>query len=190
MKTEQPQSTLPEISVEVTEIGARYNPRDEFSTALMSLSQNVPCMICEGTQEHQPDCMAAEFQFGPPPEYNEIMLEQLHKRTIYFDPEQWRKHGHRDILDPFDTVEPKPMSEIAPELVDLIKNESSYKNDAFLQTVPDGILPLLWALRTSENVGMQLVNENGEIYDPSHPVCAERGCKEGGEALEGVESRP
>ncbi|KAL5408270.1 hypothetical protein PMIN03_006633 [Paraphaeosphaeria minitans] len=59
MKTEQPQSTLPEISVEVTEIGARYNPRDEFSTALMSLSQNVPCMICEGTQEHQPDCMAA-----------------------------------------------------------------------------------------------------------------------------------
>lgn len=56
-KTEQPRSTLPDIPTEVPEIGARNDPHDEFNTALMPLSEDLPCMICEGTQEHQPDCM-------------------------------------------------------------------------------------------------------------------------------------
>lgn len=58
-KTEQPKSTLPDIPIEVIEIGARYDSDDEFSTTMMPLSEAVPCMICEGTKEHQPDCMAA-----------------------------------------------------------------------------------------------------------------------------------
>ncbi|KAK7190221.1 hypothetical protein DPSP01_006753 [Paraphaeosphaeria sporulosa] len=189
-KTEQPQSTLPGIPTEVPDIGARYDPNDEFNAALMPLSENVPCMICGGKQEHQPDCMAADFQFGPAPEYNEAMLEELRRRVEYFDPEQWREHGHRDLLDPLNTTDPQPMSEVWPGLIDVVKNESSYENDAFLQAVPDQVLPLMWALRTSENVGMQLVNENGEIYDPSDLFCSEGGDDGSAEAMEGVELPP
>ncbi|OAG05535.1 uncharacterized protein CC84DRAFT_1258960 [Paraphaeosphaeria sporulosa] len=189
-KTEQPQSTLPGIPTEVPDIGARYDPNDEFNAALMPLSENVPCMICGGKQEHQSDCMAADFQFGPAPEYNEAMLEELRRRVEYFDPEQWREHGHRDLLDRLNTTDPQPMSEVWPGLIDVVKNESSYENDAFLQAVPDQVLPLMWALRTSENVGMQLVNENGEIYDPSDLFCSEGGDEGSAEAMEGVELPP
>ncbi|KAF2446271.1 hypothetical protein P171DRAFT_483629 [Karstenula rhodostoma CBS 690.94] len=177
-KTEQPQSPLLNISTEAPELGARYDPDDEFNTALMPLSENVPCMICEGTQDHQPGCMAAEFQFGPVPEYNEVMLEEIRRRVEYFDPEQWREHGHRDILDPIDPVGP-PEEESARDAIlglnSIIRNESSYQEDAFLHGVPDEWLPIMWALRTSENVRMQLVTENGEIYDPNHPVWDENG---------------
>jgi hypothetical protein len=41
------------------EIGARYNPHNEFTTAVLPLSANVPCMICKGTKEHDSSCMVA-----------------------------------------------------------------------------------------------------------------------------------
>ena len=87
------------------------------------------------------------------------MFEQLHKWSQHFDPEQWREHGHRDMFDPLESPEPQTYREMLPDLVKIIKHEPSYQDDPFLQAVPDQVLPLMWALRSSENVGMQLVNE-------------------------------
>jgi hypothetical protein len=53
------QQTPSEIGAEESEIEVRYDPHDEFTTALLPLSANVPCMICQGTKNHDPYCMVA-----------------------------------------------------------------------------------------------------------------------------------
>lgn len=37
-------------------------------------------------------------------------------------------------------------------MADHIRNEENYKNDAALHSVPDGLMVLLWALKTSEKI--------------------------------------
>jgi len=68
-----------------------------------------------------------------------------------FDPGPWTTH--------FVSPEPEP-EDVATQmrgLAAVIRNEDSYKQDAELQGLPDDLMMMLWAFKTSDNV--QVINE-------------------------------
>lgn len=97
--------------------------------------------------------LCVEFRDGPRPKYDHTLLSELADKVKYFDPERWREHQN--------PVEPElePFSEALAKSNEIIRREASYLNDPFLHVVPDRLLPLMWALRTSPRIQFQFMNE-------------------------------
>lgn len=58
-RTKEPKPALPLIPAKINHTEPRFVNDEEFGTALLPLSKYVPCMFCNGTKEHSPDCMVS-----------------------------------------------------------------------------------------------------------------------------------
>lgn len=92
-------------------------------------------------------------------------LTVLDYRTLadaveHFDPGPWTTHF----------VPPEPEPEDAATqmrgMAAVIRNEDSYKQDPELHGLPDDLMMMLWAFKTSENV--QVINEYVESCSRLH----------------------
>ncbi|KAF2750294.1 hypothetical protein M011DRAFT_524125 [Sporormia fimetaria CBS 119925] len=102
-----------------------------------------PCIDC-GESEHTAACQIATLTSVPA---HAIDLRQIADTVEARDPEQWREHaGPSDPLD----LDGYGLS--LAELSSIIRNEDSYKRDKGLHEVPEAVLPVMWALRTSKDI--------------------------------------
>ncbi|KAF1971886.1 hypothetical protein BU23DRAFT_600100 [Bimuria novae-zelandiae CBS 107.79] len=151
MGPRRPPSTLPEVPAGGYRIEPRFDQDNPFNT-LMPLSEDVPCLVCGGTKYHALGCLIDDIQSRPVSHYSQAMLQNMKNQVRRNDPEQWREHH-----PPQPELEPFPIA--LAESNEIIRREESYRNDSFLQTVPDMWLPLMWALQTSPNVEFQLMTK-------------------------------
>jgi hypothetical protein len=73
-----------------------------------------------------------------------------------FDPGPWTTH--------FNPIEPEPEDADTQirGMAKVIRNEDSYKDDGELHRLPDELMILLWAFKTSK--GVQVINEYVQDY--------------------------
>ena len=120
----------------------------------------LPCMDCGLDVAHTPTChigskslyilrlQLAEVISGLKPiKYNVINLHAFADATKRFDPGLWTTHF--GPLPPADPEDPKAQIK---GMADVIRNEESYQNDPELHVLPDDMMIMLWALKTSPGV--------------------------------------
>jgi hypothetical protein len=71
----------------------------------------------------------------------------LAEQVEYNDPGPWTTHW-----DPNPSPPPEDPLEEIQGMAEVIRNEESYKNDSSLHELPDELMILLWALKTSPSV--------------------------------------
>ncbi|KAI4653134.1 uncharacterized protein J4E79_008647 [Alternaria viburni] len=111
--------------------------------------EQLPCVDCGEDEGHQLDCNLGSIT----PMQNLTVLDYrtLADAVEQFDPGPWTTHF----------VPPEPEPEDAATqmrgMAAVIRNEDSYKQDAELHGLPDDLMMMLWAFKTSDNV--QVINE-------------------------------
>ncbi|KAI4681347.1 uncharacterized protein J4E84_007583 [Alternaria hordeiaustralica] len=112
--------------------------------------EQLPCVDCGEDEGHQLDCNLGNIT----PMQNLTVLDYrtLADAVEQFDPGPWTTHF----------VPPEPEPEDAATqmrgMAAVIRNEDSYKQDAELHGLPDDLMMMLWAFKTSDNV--QVINED------------------------------
>ncbi|KAI4704888.1 hypothetical protein J4E89_009473 [Alternaria sp. Ai002NY15] len=131
--TEKPVETIPE-------------PWGSYMKGL----EQLPCVDCGEDEGHLLNCNLGNII----PMQNLTVLDYrtLADAVEQFDPGPWTTHF----------VPPEPeLEDVATQmrgLAAVIRNEDSYKQDAELQGLPDDLMMMLWAFKTSDNV--QVINED------------------------------
>lgn len=65
-----------------------------------------------------------------------------------FDPGPWTTH----YVPLPEHEEPEDPAVVVKEMADIVRKEDSYKDDEALHMLPDDLMLLSWALKTSENM--------------------------------------
>ncbi|KAH8733232.1 hypothetical protein GQ44DRAFT_766285 [Phaeosphaeriaceae sp. PMI808] len=123
----------------------------EFQLSLngVDMYPGLPCMDCGEETGHKSDChIAIAFaSLKPTEKLTVIDYRRLGEAVERFDPGPWTDHcGPPPEPTPEDAkLEIQGMAEI-------IRNEESYKNDVSLHALPDQIMIIFWALKTSPNI--------------------------------------
>lgn len=136
-----------------------------FQSDLVPLSEAVPCVVCGGTRTHGYDCIVACA--SPDNSLPKNEQQQIWKPCLPVSPpsnidwrllqeqvdnsEQWP--NDLDFLQPTSSGTPAPLG-----FNETIRQLKSYRQDPVLQLVPESMLPLAWAARTSSNVKFQLLS--------------------------------
>jgi hypothetical protein len=122
----------------------------------------LPCMDCEEDIGHRWDCYvgsklstllahqsAADSSADFKPKENLTVLDYraLAESAALFDPGPWTTHQ-----GPPPQPGPEDRLEQIRGMAEVIRNESSYKEDAQLHSLPDEAMIMLWAFKTSPNV--------------------------------------
>ncbi|KAI4912959.1 hypothetical protein J4E85_010934 [Alternaria conjuncta] len=131
--TEKPVETIPE-------------PWGSYMKGL----EQLPCVDCGEDEGHLLDCNLGNII----PMQNLTVLDYrtLADAVEQFDPGPWTTH--------FVPPEPEP-EDVATQMrgmAAVIRNEDSYQQDAELHGLPDDLMMMLWAFKTSDNV--QIINED------------------------------
>jgi len=127
---------------------------------------DIPCMDCglEEVEGHTPDChINSELPLLSPTGHipsltqsigmffskNPTILDyrRLADAVERFDPGPWTTH-----FNPFPTPPPEEPEAQISGMADIIRNEDSYKNDVDLHGLPDSVMILLWAFKTSPGI--------------------------------------
>ncbi|KAI4606122.1 hypothetical protein J4E80_010330 [Alternaria sp. BMP 0032] len=131
--TEKPVETIPE-------------PWGSYMKGL----EQLPCVDCGEDEGHLLNCNLGNII--PMQNLTVIDYRTLADAVEQFDPGPWTTHF----------VPPEPeLEDVATQmrgLAAVIRNEDSYKQDAELQGLPDDLMMMLWAFKTSDNV--QVINED------------------------------
>ncbi|KAF1850832.1 uncharacterized protein K460DRAFT_423380 [Cucurbitaria berberidis CBS 394.84] len=110
----------------------------------------LPCMDCGKDEGHKWDCHIGNLE----PMKNITILDyrNLSDAVQRFDPGPWTTH-----FNPAPAPEPEDPETQMKGMAEFIRNEDSYKNDPDLHALPDDIMILLWAFKTSP--GVDLIKE-------------------------------
>ncbi|KAH6848455.1 hypothetical protein BKA58DRAFT_348979 [Alternaria rosae] len=113
--------------------------------------EQLPCADCGEDDGHLLDCNLGNI--APMQNLTVLDYRTLTDAVERFDPSPWTTHF----------VPPEPEPEDAATqmrgMATVIRNEDSYKQDPELHGLPDDLMMMLWAFKTSENI--QVINEDG-----------------------------
>ncbi|OAL50921.1 hypothetical protein IQ07DRAFT_643061 [Pyrenochaeta sp. DS3sAY3a] len=107
----------------------------------------LPCMDCGEDQGHLFDCNLGKLEKSMTRNLTILDYYNLAKETEYNDPGPWTTHW-----DPNPSPPPEDPEEVIQGMAEVIRNEESYKNDSSLHALPDELMILLWAFKTSPSV--------------------------------------
>ncbi|EUC33919.1 hypothetical protein COCCADRAFT_94777 [Bipolaris zeicola 26-R-13] len=132
-------------STTVESSAATSHARDIWSHSDLENMAKLPCIDCGDNNGHARDCNIGNLTFKE-------HLTMLDYRVLadiveQFDPGPWTTH-----FNPYREPEPEdPRVQIAG-MAEVIRNEDSYKNDPELHDLPDDLMIILWAFKTSDCV--------------------------------------
>jgi hypothetical protein len=139
-------------------------PPENASTPLKAsdMYPGLPCMDCGEESGHKWDCYVgsklstffahqasadSSTDFKPKGNLTVLDYRALAESVALFDPGPWTTHQ-----GPPPQPEPEDRLEQIRGIAEVIRNESSYKEDAQLHSLPDEAMIMLWAFKTSPNV--------------------------------------
>ncbi|KAH7087522.1 hypothetical protein FB567DRAFT_495404 [Paraphoma chrysanthemicola] len=105
---------------------------------------DLPCMDCGENIGHKSDCYIGQLK--PATNLSVLDYRKFSELAERFDPGPWTTHEV-----------PAVASNEDPEvailgMAEVIRNESSYKSDEDLHSLPDAAMVMLWAFKTSPNM--------------------------------------
>ncbi|KAL6164466.1 hypothetical protein ACJQWK_09199 [Exserohilum turcicum] len=107
--------------------------------------RKLPCTDCGNDDGHKPECHIGSISMKA--DLTVLEYRNLADACQRFDPGPWTTH-----FDHFPEADPGDASTQIAGIADIIRNENSYKNDAELHKLPDDLMIVLWAFKTSGNV--------------------------------------
>ncbi|KAF2128335.1 hypothetical protein P153DRAFT_35007 [Dothidotthia symphoricarpi CBS 119687] len=116
------------------------DPSDPFTTQ--------PCMDCEQAGEHKWDCHIGLVKSTET--LTILDYRDLTEATKRFDPGPFI--GENWHVGPPKPPEPEDRAAQIMGMADVIRNEITFKDDPELHALPDELMILLWAMKTSTNV--------------------------------------
>ncbi|KAF2012473.1 hypothetical protein BU24DRAFT_464869 [Aaosphaeria arxii CBS 175.79] len=130
------------------------SPQRESEIENQLLNAFVPCMDCGKLLGHTIECHIGSLKLVEKP--NALELRRIADQVERLDPEQWREHR-----DP-PPKEREDHATVIAGIIELIRNDDSYKSDECLHSLTDEALVIAWGLRQCKSTKAEFVFFDGD----------------------------